>query len=86
MKVGAAGLAPMHADKCLHQLSRTFLMVTGAEPKSLMVFFQVLPKLRIYLYVRLINGAAGIFLTSYAATGNRTCISLVAPLMRDLNP
>ena len=29
---------------------------------------------------------ARIFLTSYAATGNQTHVSSVAPLLRDLNP
>ena len=50
------------------------------------IFFHLLPKLRTYFYVGLIDGAARIFPTSYAATGNRTHASSVAPLLRDLNP
>ena len=49
-------------------------------------FFHLLPKPHTYFYVRLIDGAARIFPTSYAATGNQTHVSSVAPLVRDLNP
>ena len=56
------------------------------EKSQLRRFFHLLPKLRTYFYVCLIDGSARIFPTSYAATGNWTHISSVAPLLRDLNP
>ena len=53
--------------------------------KDTWAFFHPLPKPRTYIYVRLIDGTARIFPNSYAATGNWTHISSVAPLSRDLN-
>ena len=49
-------------------------------------FSHLLPKLRTYFYVRLIDGVARIFPTYYAASSIWTRIRLVAPLLRDLNP
>ena len=49
-------------------------------------FFLLLPKTRTYFCVRLIDGTARIFPTSYAATEIQTHVSSVAPLLRDLNP
>ena len=49
-------------------------------------FFHLISKLRTHFYVPLTYGAARIFPDSYAATGNQTRISSVAPLLRDLNP
>ena len=49
-------------------------------------FFHPLPKTRTYFYGRLIDGAARIFPTSNAATGNWTHISSVAPTLKDFNP
>ena len=50
------------------------------------VFFHLPPKLGTNFYVRLIDGAARIFPTSHATTGNQTHVSSVAPLLRDINP
>ena len=49
-------------------------------------FFHLLPKRGTNFYVCLIEGAARVFPTSYAPTGNWTHISSVAPLLRDLKP
>ena len=46
---------------------------------SYQLFSHLLPKPRTYVYVRLIDGAARIFPNSYAATGNQTHVSRVAP-------
>ena len=42
-------------------------------------FFHLLPKPGTYFYVHLMDGAARIFPYSYAATGNQTHVSRVAP-------
>ena len=49
------------------------------------LFSRLLPKLRTYFCVQLIDGLARIFHNSFTATGNRTLVSSVAPLLRDLN-
>ena len=48
--------------------------------------FNLLPKPRTYLYVCLIDGAARIFTTMYAVTGNQTHVSSVASLLRNFYP
>ena len=47
------------------------------------LFFHLLPKPRTYFCVRLIDGTARIFLTSYASIGNQNHVSPVAPRLRD---
>ena len=52
----------------------------------LRIGFFILPKLRNYNLIRLIDGAARIFPTTYAATGNQTHVSSFAHLsLRPLN-
>ena len=48
--------------------------------------FHLLSKLCTFFNVRLIDGPAGIFPTSYAMTGNQTHVSSVSLLLRDLIP
>ena len=51
-------------------------------------FFHLLPKLRTYFYVCLIDGSARIFPTSYATTGNRTHVSslkIILPFCNEWN-
>ena len=48
-------------------------------------FSHLLPKPRIYFYIRFIDGTARIFPNSYTVTGNQTHVSYVTPFLRDLN-
>ena len=49
-------------------------------------FFHLLPKPRTYFYVRLIDGAARIFLSPYAAARIRTHVSSTWGLLKDALP
>ena len=49
-------------------------------------FFSSTSQTRSYFYAGLIDGAARIFPTSYAATGNCAHACTVEPLLRGLNP
>ena len=70
------------------QASNVKIIITAADPASAdtkpmainRYFFHLLPKPRTYFYVQLIDGAARIFPTSNAATGNQTHVSSVAHL------
>ena len=62
-------------------------MITTTVPKIIAKFFLIyFPKARSYCFVRLIDGAARIFPTSYAVTRNRAQASSVAPVLRAINP
>ena len=76
-------LVPLGLDPKVRDAARRLHLVLKSKNK---VFFHLIPKLCTYCYVPLMDVMARFFPNSYAATGNETRITSVAPLLRDLNP